>query len=212
MGLSIEVGLLAALKGEGPDGAAWLRGQLDAVNALLAEHGLPRHDEPTVLPELVDRAPLDGFPYSFVHYLRRVAAHALERPDSKAVPFPESADPTEDAALQRQMFQTESHLIAHSDCEGFYVPIDFPEVLVDEQERVAGAIVGSSMALLRELIALAPTLGIHLTNGVLADAEVDGITALLDSEGPLWREKVAWLCFYEVARLSVEHGTAICFN
>src|SRR3569833_2181725 len=41
-----------------------------------------------------------------------------------------------------------AHLIHHSDCEGYYVPVDFEQVLTDE--RLPGGYLGSSMRLLTE--------------------------------------------------------------
>ena len=39
----------------------------------------------------------------------------------------------------------DSHLLCHSDCEGFYLPIDFADVIVDakNQMRIAGGLLGS---------------------------------------------------------------------
>ncbi|HEY2308559.1 MAG TPA: hypothetical protein VGI05_22025 [Streptosporangiaceae bacterium] len=44
------------------------------------------------------------------------------------------------------------HLIHHSDCEGYYVPVDFGQVIVDE--RLAGGYLGSSVRLLAETAGL----------------------------------------------------------
>lgn len=72
--------------------------------------------------------------------------------------------------------------------------------------------VGSSVALLRELVYVAPFLGITLVEGELTDA---GITRIReeheDGEHPLYRERETWLLFYEAARVSVANGTVITF-
>src|SRR5690242_1632466 len=114
MGLAIEVGMLADLN-ENDEGAGWLRESLNKVNEVLAEHGLPSHSEPETVPELPNRASLLGFPYSFLHYLRRFAAHAATNPDWKPKPFSESEDPAEDPVVIDELAMLESHLLCHSD-------------------------------------------------------------------------------------------------
>ena len=49
-----------------------------------------------------------------------------------------------------------AHLIHHSDCEGYYVPVDFAQVIVDE--RLSGGSLGSSMRLLTETRSIAAAL------------------------------------------------------
>lgn len=68
-----------------------------------------------------------------------------------------------------------SHLLCHSDCEGFYLPVDFEVVLIDsqDQDRIPGGLLGSSYRLRDELLAIAPALGITVSDGELADAEGD---------------------------------------
>jgi hypothetical protein len=105
-----------------------------------------------------------------------------------------------------------SHLICHSDIEGYYVPIDFDEVLLDDDEEIAGGgLVGSSQRLLAELQAVAPALGIVLDGGRLPDEEAERISADVHEEGELWIEKGVWLDLFEAARLSLQHGSAIVF-
>jgi hypothetical protein len=55
MGLGIAVGILDELDAH-PEGVAHFREQLEIANALLEEAGLPRHEEPSKLPELRSRA------------------------------------------------------------------------------------------------------------------------------------------------------------
>jgi len=50
------------------------------------------------------------------------------------------------------------HLIYHSDCEGYYVPADFLQVIIDE--RLAGGQLGSSVRLLAETRYIAAALGL----------------------------------------------------
>ncbi len=70
---------------------------------------------------------------------------------------------------------------------------------------------GSSFMLQGELIAIAPALGIRLTQGKLSDQEAEKINSEAEAESPLWIEKAVWLSLFEAARLSIQHKTAICF-
>ena len=84
MGLSITVGILADLLENDPEGAEFVRGDFDIINEILRQNGLPKHEEPTSLPMLRDRSGVTGFPYSFLHYLRRFYATWL---DQREQPF-----------------------------------------------------------------------------------------------------------------------------
>jgi hypothetical protein len=100
---------------------------------------------------------------------------------------------------------------AHSDAEGFYVPVDFPEVIVDES--LPGAVLGSSQRLLAELRRVAPAIGVRMQGETLPDAEADAIHGEAeDQESPFFRERTAWLSLFEAARISVETGAAVVFQ
>jgi hypothetical protein len=212
MGLSVEVGMLADLLENDEEGAEWFRDSIEAVNAVLLENNLPPHREPDQLPPHENRTLVGSYPYSFLHFLRRVAAHVAENPGWIAIPFPESSDPTEDPILSKQMSRMKSHLLCHSDCEGFYVPIDFAEVIVDKDDRLPGGMLGSSFALMNELVSIAPALGVRLEDGQLGDDEVRRIDESINAEAPLWIEKAVWQSFFEAARISLQFGTAISFT
>ena len=213
MGLAIGVGALADLLKHDAEGAEWLEGGLAAANALLASAGYPAHDEPRSVPRLAPRAGLGSMPYSFLHHLRRAYARRAEDPAWMATALDEGEDPADDPALEEQFGALASHLVCHSDAEGFYLPVDFPEPLFADsaQSDVPGGIVGSSQRLLAELVQVAPALGITLRDGRLSDAEADRIDFLASSEEGLHRELSSWLALFEAARLSVEHRTAIVF-
>ncbi|MFM9921807.1 hypothetical protein VLK31_02345 [Variovorax sp. H27-G14] len=216
MGLAISVGTLADFLENDPEGAEWFEGDFEIVNQVLAAADLPPHTEPRELPALDSRAPLDGFPYSFIHHLRRAYAHSVVSPGWKATPVADGVDPSEDPAIQEALDVAESHLICHSDAEGFYVPVDFEDVLFSEseseEEELTGGMLGSSYRLRDELVQVAPALGIALTDGVLSDEEAARIGALAEEDEGLYREYAAWLLLFEMARLSIAHKTAIVFS
>ena len=213
MGLAVEIGMLANLLDNDEEGAEWLRESLANVNAVLAELGLPTHSEPESLPPFDDRSIIGSFPYSFLHHLRRAYANWKQNPERIATPCPEDQDPASDPAIDEESCMLDSHLLCHSDCEGFYFPIDFTDVIVDgkDQNRIEGGLLGSSYRLHEELMAMAPCLGISNAEG-LSDTVVDEIRAAVETESELWIEKGVWLTLYEACRLSKQHGTAICYG
>jgi hypothetical protein len=212
MGLSVQVGVLAYLIETDPDGVEWMRASLDATNELIQANGLPAHLEPETLPSLDNRCSLEGYPYSFLHYLRRTYARRVVDLSWIATPLAKDQEPTDDPVLRSQYTKLNSHLLCHSDAEGFYLPIDFQSVLIDESERVSGGMVGSSFRLMKELIFVAPAILIHLDGGKLSDSEAQAINAGLENQSGLFIERIVWLSLYEAARLSIKHRTAISFG
>jgi hypothetical protein len=214
MGLAISVGVLADLTANDPEGTEWFVSTIATANALLAKENLPQHHEPTTLPLLTSRASLDSFPYSFIHYLRFAFAHVLQDPSWRATPLDDDEDPADDPVVEEESSTFTSHLLCHSDCEGFYVPIDFNEVIFsDDDHELPGGMLGSSLRLRSELIQVAPALGIALSSyGELDDAEAERINELGESDEGLYRELTSWIALYEACRTSIEHRTAIVFS
>jgi hypothetical protein len=214
MGLAICVGVLADLLENDPEGAQELANDIATANSLLAIAGQPQHDEPKVLPQLKSRARINSFPYSFIHYLRFTYAHVSQDPSWRATPLAEGYDPTSDLIVDDVSSMFESHLLCHSDCEGYYFPIDFDEVIFsDDDHELSGGMLGSSFQLRSELIQVAPAFGISLTSsGELEDAEADRINNLGESDECLYRELTSWIALFEACRISIEHRTAIVFS
>lgn len=212
MGLAVQVGVLADLLENDPEGAEWLRRGFVAANKILAENRLPSHSEPESLPPLNDRCSLNSYPYSFLHHLRRAYARRKASASWIAEPLPPGVKPTEDEILRAAYRRQDSHLLTHSDAEGFYLPIDFAEVLFDRGKGVPGEMIGSSYRLREELLFVAPALQIQLDGAELPDEQADEINRLLDSHDGLFIEKIVWLSLFESARLSIEHKTAIVFG
>ncbi|WP_328397385.1 hypothetical protein [Nocardia sp. NBC_00416] len=202
-----------ALQDNDPEELDEVRNDLRALNELLAGEGLPIHDEPTAVGSATSRSLLGSVPYSFVHYLRRAYARAHEYPDQPLAPVAEGEDPADDSAVDALTYMFESHLLCHSDCEGYYVPVEFDEVLYpDDELGLPGTMVGSSTGLLRELVYVATYLGITLVDGELPDSEIERLhREHAAAEHPLYRERETWLLFYEAARVSVANSTVITF-
>ncbi|WP_280426000.1 hypothetical protein [Nocardia carnea] len=190
-----------------------LRAELRALNDLLAGEGLPVHEEPPHRGATAARSRIGSVPYSFVHYLRRAYARAHEYPDQPLEPVGAGEDPSDDPAVDQLRYMFESHLLCHSDCEGYYLPVEFDEVLYpDDELGIPGGMVGSSAALLSELVYVAPYLGITLDDGELSDAAIERIYHENGADThPLYRERETWVLFYEAARVSVANRTVITF-
>jgi len=100
------------------------------------------------------------------------------------------------------------HLIRHHDNQGFYLPTDFREPFelpLWEGERAA-PLVGSSLALLRELNALGARLGLTRDQGE------EGWTEPFVRGDPLEPVKHGWVFMRHCARLSVRHKLPIIFD
>lgn len=163
----VRVGMLSHV--QGPKAEAW-RARLSMVSEVLVEHGLPSFEEPTSFVEgaLGLRGAHDEMPGYGYEQLRGLAARVwlgvrLERTESGEVVLPSYWSLRHDKVLARGMQSFRYHLLNHHTSEGWYVPVDFPEVLVDSQDRIPGACLGSSVRLMAELHSLAEPLGIRLS-------------------------------------------------
>lgn len=221
MSLSVQVGLLAYFcESDYIEDAEYFANCVDNINLSIDElefdedeEVINPHVEPTTLPlsEMINRTRCESFPYSYLHYLRRF--YVFIKTTGKTPPQVASdGDPYIDVdtmALDEVSF--ESHLLAHSDSEGFYLPADFEYPLFDSPERIVGQFLGSSQVLQRELIEMAPFLDINLDDKVLSDAESDKLNQQIESETSFYREKLVWLTLFEAARLSIQYQSMIYF-
>ncbi len=215
MGLSIGVGLVAEYAGsEYDDLAHQIRGDLEQINQTTAKLGLPLHEEPESFDKpLHMRVSLRSFPYSWLHYLRRFAAHVMR--DPKWVPYPiqPGEDPAEDPVLRQMYKRMESHLLCHSDSEGYYLPVDVDQLIIDEDDPLPGMVVGSSLRLKEELLTLVGALEIDVDDrGWLSDAEADELSKQRPTSAPFAIERLVWLALYEACRISIDYQTAIVFE
>ncbi|MFI9787516.1 hypothetical protein ACIHEI_29040 [Kitasatospora sp. NPDC051984] len=211
MGLDVMVG---ALIGAEDDVAEWFRAECVTIRAVLEREGLPAWQEPEAGPRFSDRV----WGYSGLHTLRRVAAH-LAAKGQLPEPLAEDERATDDRELEEAYYDIPDdpagpfdHLIHHSDCEGYYVPVDFGPVLIDEE--LSGGMLGSSVRLLAELRVVAAALGLPEE----LDPHSDEVTAVLDGEDPVpegWRrygtESFICLQLMRAARHSVETGAVMAF-
>ncbi|MFB9053881.1 hypothetical protein ACFFVB_12415 [Formosa undariae] len=213
MGLGITSGILVDFIENEPEGYEAYKAIFDNINVILEKNNLEPHQEPDVL----DRAPLfsGGFPYDFLHHLRRFAAHTWENEYEEnwvPTPFSPEEEPQGDEILEEHYSYMSSHLLTHSDTEGFYIPVELPEILFDTDEApVPGAMIGSSYDLLKELKTLTKPLGITLN-------ENDSVTNLTElnkrihDKEDFWVETLVCATLLDAAKFSITNKTAIVFN
>jgi hypothetical protein len=231
MGLTLVVGALAELLEQDAGGAPHLEAQFDAVNQALAAAGLPAHTEPRTLS--ADRRwSGDMYGYSGVHYLRRIAAHVAA---GRSLPRPGDDGASDDPVLGAYFALVDGrapslfgrmlgrprparafdHLIVHSDAEGYYLPLEFRDVVIPDQDlEIDGGMIGSSPMLLRECERLATALGIPPDVVPESDELVEAAESQGEGEGYLRYGQEVFACVQlrEAARRSVETGAAIVFS
>lgn len=214
MGLAIGVGLLAERVQKDGDVTERIERDLEYINTVLVERGMPTHEEPRSFDEpLKMRASLMSFPYSWLHYLRRFAAHVMR--DPKWVPYPiePGEDPAEDPVLHQMYRNLSSHLLCHSDSEGYYLPIDFEDLILDPEHDIRGGVVGSSHRLREELLSIVDPLEIEVDDeGNISDEVAEYLAMQRPTGVPFAVERLVWLALFEAARLSIERNTAIVFG
>jgi hypothetical protein len=212
MGLAVVVGWESDLLEDNHEERSEVREILDELSAALAEKGVAWR-EPHGVEPLPDRVGVLSFPYWFLHHLRRVAA--LVELGEPVIPISGHDELIRD---DRKVYDSQrlrsSHLRYHSDCEGFYVPVDFgdPLVLPEEASVPGDGIVGSSHGLMVELRGCAPALGIRLDDdGWLSDAELRRLKEL-PQDADFAVERVAWMALHAACVSSLATGHAIVFE
>lgn len=213
MSLAISVGVLACGPDADPGAVAYDRRAFRHVNRVLAANGLPPHKEPESLLPFPYRGQLISFPYAWTPYLYRAVAFARQAPDQFS-PVREGENPARDKRVDAELYTfAESHLICHSDTEGYFVPVDFPLPLCDDRPGgLPGRILGSSQRALSELVRAAPLLGIPLEGRELSDEAARAVATEPDESHPYWIERKVWLSMFEAFRYSVEHGCAVVYG
>jgi hypothetical protein len=214
--LTISVVYLAQmLHWDDPEPAKRFQAEIDTINHVLNKRKLdlihePKHWNTTMNPRIVQMS----FPTDGLHQLREFYACIAAQMDFTP-PF--NADQLEIIrdSIRAATDSLENHLIGHSDNAGYYIPVDFDELLfVPEASVAGGGIVGSSYKLMRELIWIAQPLGITLKENILTDEELEATKKATSSPSRdlLYMEKRVWLALYESARVSIATGSTMVFH
>ncbi|GLX02771.1 hypothetical protein [Microtetraspora sp. NBRC 16547] len=201
------------------EGIAYYRAEMNRLSAALMQEGVTwRHPEepawrgPESTPPFM-RSHAASFSYGYLHYLRRV--FALMRREEPVTPISSQEELSrDDYKVKDETLDLYSHLLCHSDCDGYYVPVDFydPLFLPDDAGISGGGMVGSSHRLLAELRECAPVIGIQIEeDGSLSDAEASRVFTLPE-DAPFEVESVVWLALHEACRASIATGCAVNFH
>ncbi|MFC8392536.1 MULTISPECIES: hypothetical protein [unclassified Streptomyces] len=213
MGLNMVVGVLVDAE---DDYTEMVRADFAAIGGLLERAGLRRWAEPD--PAGAESAEFEMWGYSGLHTVRRLAVH-LAAGGRLPEPLGEGSRAVDDPLLS-EVYETLpgdppgpfDHLVHHSDCEGYYVPVDFAHVIVDD--KAPGGHLGSSVRLLAETQRLAEALGLPED----LDPHSAEVFEAADAEEPAtegWRrygvESYVCLQLLQAAKVSVATGAAIAF-
>ncbi|MEU1537476.1 hypothetical protein ABZ461_05000 [Actinacidiphila glaucinigra] len=213
MGLNIMVGVLVDAE---DDYAEMVRADFAVIGELLERSGARQWTEPDRV--VAEDAEFEMWGYSGLHTVRRLAVHLAA---AGRLPEPlDQAQRASDDPLLNKVYEALpgdppgpfDHLIHHSDCEGYYVPVDFSHVIVDK--KAPGGYLGSSVRLLAETRRLAEALGLPED----LDPHSEEVFEVADAEEPAtegWRrygvESYVCLQLLQAAKLSIATGAAIAF-
>ncbi|GAA2458944.1 hypothetical protein [Streptomyces macrosporus] len=192
--------------------------ELAAYDKALNAAGLPPVPVYGYMPGLSgDVAPVAGFDYEALHFLRR--AHLLQLCGLEVTPVDELGGDYQQLLEMFAPTAQQSHLVWHYDHAGAYVPVDFAHPLSDDELLAGGGPLGSSHGLLRELEAVAPYLGIDPANPPPAPTPPVRPTELEEPAapiaydgGPFARERHVWLGLHAAATRSLAQGSMIVFS
>jgi hypothetical protein len=221
-----------------------LREEFVAINQVLRSLGLPEHHEPEQLPDGWEWDCRIGG-YDCLHYLRRIAAHRAvgngmpepvvgELPEdpvfeqynvrcrllarstiggaTEPVTLPMGTPLSLPVVIEGPGFE---HLVWHSDCTGYYLPVSFPQVIVLPKDprwdwRPCGPWLGSVPMLLRECEQLAEALQYPRS---LHPEDIRRFTP--DPTAPDWRRYAveAFVCqaLITACEASIRSGCALAF-
>lgn len=192
--------------------------EIAAYDKALGDAGLPPVPVFGYMPGLSgDVAPVAGFDYDALHFLRR--AHLLNLCGLSVTPVDELGGDYEQLLEMFESTAQQSHLVWHYDHAGAYVPVDFEHPLSNDQLLEGGGPLGSSHGLLRELLSVAPVLGIDPANPPTPPAAPGRPTTLEEralpaprDDGPFARERHVWLGLHAAATRSLGQGSMIVFS
>lgn len=193
--------------------------ELALYDKALNEAGLPPVPVHAYMPGLSgDVAPIAGFDYDALHFLRR--AYLLQICGLAVTPVDELGGDYEQLLEMFESTAQSSHLVWHYDHAGAYVPVDFPEPLSNDELLAGGGPLGSCHALLRELEFVAP----HDRDRSGESAAAMRLRRLrrrrwrrpaaavpLD-DSPFARERHVWLGLHQAATRSLAQSSMLIFS
>ncbi|GAB2776372.1 hypothetical protein ACWGJ2_24670 [Streptomyces sp. NPDC054796] len=193
--------------------------EIASYDKALNDAGLPPVPVYNYMPGLSgDVAPVAGFDYDALHFLRR--AYLLQLHGLEVTPVDELGGDYEQLLEMFEATAQQSHLVWHYDHAGAYVPIDFAAPLANDELLEGGGPLGSGHGLLRELEAVAPYLGIDHANPPAApeppshptELEEPATSPVAYGDGPFARERHVWLGLHAAVTRSLAQGSMIVFS
>ncbi len=192
--------------------------EIAAYDKALGEAGLPPIPVYNYMPGLSgDVAPVAGFDYDALHFLRR--AYLLHICGLAVTPVDELGGDYEQLLEMFEPTAQHSHLVWHYDHAGAYVPVDFLYPIANDELLEGGGPLGSAYGLLRELQTVAPVLGIDPANPPAAPTPPARPTGLEEpaspgpyEDSPFARERHVWLGLHAAVTRSLGQGSMIVFS
>jgi hypothetical protein len=192
--------------------------EIAVYDQALGDAGLPSVPVFAYMPGLAgDVAPVAGFDYDALHFLRR--AYLLKMCGLEVAPVDQLGSGYEQLLEMFEATAQQSHLVWHYDHAGAYVPVDFTAPLSNDDLLAGGGPLGSTQGLLRELEFVAPSIGIDPANPPAAPKPPDRPTSLEEpaaavpfGDGPFGRERHVWLGLHAAATRSLGQGSMIIFS
>ncbi len=234
MGMYIVVGALVSSQ-EDPEGFKAWQEEFALLNRALKEAGLPEHEEPAD-PTVMRSWSVRAYNWNVgMNFLCRLAVYLWEGrllppPGNPAIVPTHENEPLMDEYLSLGMGDARrggprfNHLLLHRIGCGYYVPMEFEEVIYPEGQLgdQVGGMIGSSVKLKRELEILAEALGLPLDQ----DPDSRKLWEVADEQGRAgdcnWKgqydwqryglESIACVQLYQACLKSIEKGAAIVFN
>ncbi len=192
--------------------------EIAVYDKALGDAGLPAVPVFAYMPGLSgDVAPVAGFDYDALHFLRRV--YLLQVCGLAVTPVGELGGDYEQLLEMFESTAQQSHLVWHYDHAGAYVPVDFAVPLSNEELLAGGGPLGSTHGLLRELEFVAASIGIDAANPPSPPTPPDRPTSLEEpanpipyDDSPFARERHVWLGLHAAATRSLAQGSMIIFS
>ncbi|MGN5634193.1 hypothetical protein [Streptomyces sp. AC154] len=192
--------------------------EIAVFDQALGAAGLPPVPVYAYMPGLTgDVAPVAGFDYDALHFLRR--AYLLQISGLAVTPVDELGGDYEQLLEMFEPTALQSHLVWHYDHAGAYVPLDFAYPISSDDLLAGGGPLGSAHGLLRELEFVAPSIGIDPANPPAAPLPPAAPTELEEpavpipyDENPFARERHVWLGLHAAVTRSLAQGSMIIFS
>lgn len=191
--------------------------ELAQYDKVLAEAGLPPVPVYQYMPGLSGEvAPVAGFDYDALHFLRR--AYLLQVCGLPVTPVDELGGDYEQLLEMFESTAQQSHLVWHYDHAGAYVPVDFPHPLADDELLAGGGpwaprtpCCGNWRPSPRPSASTRPTPAPPQPPLGPTELEEPAVPAPYDAS-PFARERHVWLGLHAAATRSLAQGSMIVFS